>query len=52
MLETDLEDHICVDEAWELRRTTNYYGDPDDESPEFGLTVGMAEGRPLEEYDE
>lgn len=52
MLETDLEDHICVDEAWELRRTTNYYGDPDDESPELGLTVGMAEGRPLEEYDE
>ena len=47
--ESEMEDHICVDDAHELRRATGYTGEVEDDD-EISLTVGMHEGRPLEEY--
>lgn len=50
MGEDDLETHMCVDDMWELRRTTKYSGTELDDN-DYGLEIGSAEGRPLEEYD-
>lgn len=52
MLEAEVDLHFCVDDAWELRRTTRYSGTADEDSPEISLTIGSSEGRPLHEYDE
>lgn len=51
MSEPEMEEHICVDDAHELRRTTGYNGDVEDDEG-ISLTVGMHEGRPLEEYQD
>ena len=46
-----MDDHICVDDVWELRRATGYTGTEED-SGDFSLTIGMSEGRPLHEFGE
>ena len=49
--ENEMEDHICVDDVHELRRATGYNGEVEDDE-EISLTVGMHEGRPLDEYQD
>ena len=44
-----MDDHICVDDSYELRRTTHYDGQVEDDEG-LSLTIGMHEGRPLTEY--
>jgi hypothetical protein len=47
--EHEMDDHICVDDSYELRRTTHYDGQVEDDEG-LSLTIGMHEGRPLTEY--
>jgi hypothetical protein len=51
MLDTELDDHICVDNVWELGSNVGF-ADSGEDSSDLSLTIGMSEGRPLHEFDE